>query len=147
MRSTGPVSRSLESIEAERRVISNAAASRRHRRLRAASNADPTNQPATKEELVVRRPRTSERAMAVAPRFFVSCRRSLRRAPVEEYKEKDAPFAYYYPPAPDGSRPGIYYANGYDLPSRKYTKLATTTYHEAAPAITSRSRWRWRTRT
>ena len=53
--------------------------------------------------------------------------------PVEEYKEKDAPFAYYYPPAPDGSRPGIYYANGYDLPSRKYTKLATTTFHEAAP--------------
>ena len=52
---------------------------------------------------------------------------------VEEYKEKDAPFAYYYPPAADGSRDGIYYANGYDLPSRKYTKLASTTYHEAAP--------------
>ena len=29
--------------------------------------------------------------------------------------------------------PGIYYANGYDLPSRKYTKLASTTYHEAVP--------------
>ena len=59
--------------------------------------------------------------------------RAARSAPVEEYKEQDAPFAYYYPPAPDGSRPGIYYANGYDLPSRKYTKLATTTYHEAVP--------------
>ena len=52
---------------------------------------------------------------------------------VEEFKEKDAPFAYYFPPSTDGSRPGIYYANGYDLPSRKYTKLATTTYHEAVP--------------
>ena len=60
-------------------------------------------------------------------------RRRARSAPVEEYKEKDAPFAYYYPPAADGSRPGIYYVNGYDLPSRKYTKLATTTYHEAVP--------------
>ncbi|HYC07708.1 MAG TPA: DUF885 domain-containing protein, partial [Candidatus Binatia bacterium] len=53
--------------------------------------------------------------------------------PVEEFKEADSPFAYYYPPAQDGSRPGIYYANGYDLPSRHYSSLATTTYHEAVP--------------
>src|SRR4030095_387434 len=52
---------------------------------------------------------------------------------VEEFKEKDAPFAYYFPPSTDGSRSGIYYANGYDLPNRKYTKLASTTYHEAVP--------------
>ena len=72
--------------------------------------------------------------MAAAPRYFgVLPRAGCEVRPVEEYKEKDAPFAYYYPPAADGSRPGIYYANGYDLPSRKYTKLATTTYHEAAP--------------
>ena len=57
----------------------------------------------------------------------------LQVRPVEEYKEKDAPFAYYYPPSATGDRDGIYYANGYDLPSRKYTKLASTTYHEAAP--------------
>ncbi len=72
--------------------------------------------------------------MAAAPGFFgVLPRAHCDVRPVEEYKEKDAPFAYYYPPAPDGSRPGIYYANGYDLPSRKFTKLAATTYHEAAP--------------
>ena len=53
--------------------------------------------------------------------------------PVEEFKEKDSPFAYYFPPSTDGSRSGIYYANGYDLPSRKFSKLATTTYHEAVP--------------
>ena len=72
--------------------------------------------------------------MALAPRFFGACRGpAARSAPVEEYKEKDAPFAYYFPPTPDGSRPGIYYANTYDLPSRTYSKLATTTYHEAVP--------------
>ena len=88
----------------------------------------------TKDELVERATEDIERALAVAPRFFgVLPRAECEVRPVEEYKEKDAPFAYYYPPAPDGSRPGIYYANGYDLPSRKYTKLATTTYHEAAP--------------
>jgi uncharacterized protein (DUF885 family) len=72
--------------------------------------------------------------MAAAPIFFgglpkAGCEVRI----VEEFKEKDAPFAYYFPPATDGSRGGVYYANGYDLPSRKYTKLATTTYHEAVP--------------
>ena len=72
--------------------------------------------------------------MSIAPRYFgVLPRAACEVRAVEEYKERDAPFAYYYPPSPDGSRPGIYYANGYDLPSRKYTKLATTTYHEAVP--------------
>ena len=72
--------------------------------------------------------------MAVAPRFFGTLPKAgCDVKPVEEFKEKDAPFAYYFPPSTDGSRPGIYYANGYDLPSRKYTKLASTTYHEAVP--------------
>ena len=47
--------------------------------------------------------------------------------PVEPFKEKDAPFAYYFPPTPDGSRGGIYYVNTYDLPSRTFSKLASTT--------------------
>jgi uncharacterized protein (DUF885 family) len=92
------------------------------------------NTPATKDELVERAREDIDRAMAAAPRFFgVLPKAGLEVRPVEEYKERDAPFAYYYPPAADGSRDGIYYANGFDLPSRKYSKLASTTYHEAAP--------------
>jgi uncharacterized protein (DUF885 family) len=53
--------------------------------------------------------------------------------PVEEFMEADAPFAFYYPPAVDGSRPGIYFVNAGDLPSRYLSNLATTTYHEAVP--------------
>jgi uncharacterized protein (DUF885 family) len=125
----------LESIETERRVITRAAGfGDDTAAYRAALDADPANTPGTKDELVARATEDIERAMAVAPRFFgVLPKAPCDVRPVEEYKEKDAPFAYYYPPAPDGSRPGIYYANGYDLPSRTYTKLATTTYHEAAP--------------
>ena len=94
----------------------------------------PGNTPASKEELVDRAREDIDRAMAAAPGFFgVLPRAGLGVRPVEEYKEKDAPFAYYYPPSATGERNGIYYANGYDLPSRKYTKLASTTYHEAAP--------------
>ena len=125
----------LESIEAERRAIARAAGfGDDTAAYRASLDADPANTPSTKDELVARATEDIERAMAIAPRYFgVLPRAACDVRPVEEYKEKDAPFAYYYPPAPDGSRPGIYYANGYDLPSRKYTKLATTTYHEAAP--------------
>ncbi len=72
--------------------------------------------------------------MAIAPRYFGRLPRTACEVrPVEDFKEADSPFAYYYPPTTDGSRPGIYYANGYDLPSRNYTKLASTTYHEAVP--------------
>ena len=125
----------LESIEAERRVIARAAGfGDDTAAYRASLDADVANTPQTKDELVERATEDIERAMAIAPRYFGVLPRAVCEVrPVEEYKERDAPFAYYYPPSPDGSRPGIYYANGYDLPSRKYSKLATTTYHEAAP--------------
>lgn len=125
----------LESIDAERRVIARGAGfGDDTAAFRAALDVDPANHPRTKGELVAHAREDIDRAMAVAPRYFgVLPRAGCEVRAVEEYKEKDAPFAYYYPPAPDGSRPGIYYANGYDLPSRTYTSLATTTYHEAAP--------------
>ena len=125
----------LESIEAERREITRVAGfGDDTAAYRAALDADIDNTPQTKDELVARATEDIERAMAIAPRYFGTLPRAgCDVRPVEEYKEKDAPFAYYFPPSPDGSRLGIYYANGYDLPSRKYTKLATTTYHEAVP--------------
>ena len=125
----------LETIEEERRAISRAAGfgddTDAYRR---SIEADPANLPHSKDELVARATEDIERGLAAAPRFFgVLPRTGVGVRPVEEFKEKDAPFAYYYPPTADGSRQGIYYANGYDLPSRTYTKLATTTYHEAVP--------------
>jgi uncharacterized protein (DUF885 family) len=101
---------------------------------RASLEADPDNTPTSKDELVARAREDIERAMAIAPSYFGTLPRAgCDVKPVEEFKEQDAPFAYYFPPSTDGTRPGIYYANGYDLPSRKYSKLASTTYHEAVP--------------
>ncbi|MDF2733453.1 MAG: hypothetical protein K0S97_76 [Chloroflexota bacterium] len=125
----------LETIEDERRVIARAAGfGEDTAAYRASLDADDANTPRTKDQLVQRAAEDVERAMAAAPRYFGRLPvAGLDVRPVEEYKERDAPFAYYYPPSANGSRDGIYYANGYDLPSRKYTKLASTTYHEAAP--------------
>jgi uncharacterized protein (DUF885 family) len=125
----------LEEIEAQRREISQAAGfGDDTHKYRASLTADPSNIPPSRDALIERATEDIERAMAAAPRFFGRLPRAgCEVRPVEEFKERDAPFAYYFPPAIDGSRSGIYYVNAYDLPSRTYTKLATTTYHEAVP--------------
>jgi uncharacterized protein (DUF885 family) len=125
----------LAAIDDERRAIAGVAGfGDDMAAYRAALDEAPGNTPATKDELVERAREDIDRAMAEAPRFFGALPKAgLEVRAVEEYKEKDAPFAYYYPPSATGDRNGIYYANGYDLASRKYTKLASTTYHEAAP--------------
>jgi uncharacterized protein (DUF885 family) len=124
----------LAKVDEGRRAIASASGAGSPAAYRQRLADDPANTPRTKDELLERAREDIDRAMAVAPRFFGRLPKSgVEVMAVEEFKEKDAPFAYYFPPSPDGTRPGIYYANGYDLPSRKYTKLATTTYHEAVP--------------
>jgi uncharacterized protein (DUF885 family) len=125
----------LASIEQERRVIARAAGfgddTAAYRRARA---VDPANIPASRQALVDRAIEDIERANAAAAGSFGRTPASACRVlPVEEYKEKDAPFAYYYPPTPDGSRPGTYYVNTYDLEKRLLSNLASVTYHEATP--------------
>jgi uncharacterized protein (DUF885 family) len=125
----------LADLDAERRALAaDAGFGDDVAAYRGALAADPANIPASREALVLRATEDIERAMALAPDWFgrlPSAGCVVR--PVEAFKERDAPFAYYYPPARDGSRPGTYYVNTYDLESRAFTKLATTTYHEAVP--------------
>ena len=55
----------------------------------------------------------------------------VRRVP--EFKEKTAPGGYYEPPAMDGSRPGVFYANLYDIKATPKYGMRSLTYHEAIP--------------
>jgi len=125
----------LADIEAERRVIARAAGfGDDTRAYRAFLTHDPANIPGSRQELVDRALEDIERAnTAASSAFGRTPRAECRVLPVEEFKERDAPFAYYIPPTADGSRPGIYYVNTFDLPSRLYSRLASTTYHEATP--------------
>jgi uncharacterized protein (DUF885 family) len=52
---------------------------------------------------------------------------------VEPYREKTAGEAFYQGPAPDGSRPGIYYINLYDMKQMPKYQLEALAYHEAIP--------------
>ncbi len=60
-------------------------------------------------------------------------RRQCEVRAVESYQEAEAPPAFYFPPAPDGSRGGIYYVNTYQPESRPLHRFAAITYHEATP--------------
>ena len=97
-------------------------------------DASGRNRPASKDALVRLAEEQVQRGWDAARRFFgrmPSANCEVR--PVEEFREADMPFAFYQPPSEDGSRPGIYYVNAYDLESRPLHHLATTTYHEANP--------------
>ena len=52
---------------------------------------------------------------------------------VEPFREKSAGKAFYQSPAPDGSRPGIYYANLYDMKDMPRFQLEALAYHEGIP--------------
>ena len=125
----------LETIEAERRTIARSAGfGDDTMAYRNSLAADPANQAPSRDTLIARAEEDIDRALAAAPSMFRRIPRSgCRVIAVEEYKERDAPFAYYYPPSADTTRPGTYYVNTFDLPSRTYSRLASTTYHEAIP--------------
>jgi uncharacterized protein (DUF885 family) len=52
---------------------------------------------------------------------------------VEAFREKSAGKAFYQRPAPDGSRPGTYYANLYNMADMPMTEVEALFYHEGIP--------------
>ena len=57
----------------------------------------------------------------------------LEIRPYEEFREKYEAGGSYQQGTPDGSRPGIFYFNAYDLPSRTTPGMTTLYLHEGAP--------------
>jgi len=52
---------------------------------------------------------------------------------VEPFREKSAGKAFYQQPALDGSRPGTYYANLYDMKAMPKYEMEALAYHEGIP--------------
>jgi uncharacterized protein (DUF885 family) len=53
--------------------------------------------------------------------------------PVEAFREKSAGGAFYEDPAPDGSRPGRYYINLYNMDDQAIYQMEALAYHEGIP--------------
>lgn len=65
--------------------------------------------------------------------FIVKPKAGLKVKAVEAFREKAAGKAFYQQPAPDGSRPGIYYANLYDMEAMPTYQMEALAYHEGIP--------------
>ena len=71
---------------------------------------------------------------AKLPAYFSTLPKTkLEIRPYEPFREKFEAGGSYESGTPDGSRPGIFYFNAYDLPSRTTPGMTTLYLHEGAP--------------
>ncbi|MBA3512515.1 DUF885 family protein [Sphingomonas sp.] len=78
--------------------------------------------------------KAQSQVQSVLPRFFGTLPKApLLIKPVEPFREKSAGKAFYQDPPPDGSRPGIYYVNLYDMKDMPWTEVEALYCHEGIP--------------
>lgn len=65
--------------------------------------------------------------------FITKPKADLQVKRVESFREKSAGKAFYERPAPDGSRPGLYYANLYTTADMPVYQMEALAYHEGIP--------------
>lgn len=71
---------------------------------------------------------------AKVPEYFSTIPKSkLEIRPYEPFREKFEAGGSYESGTPDGQRPGVFYFNAYDLPSRTTPGMTTLYLHEGAP--------------
>lgn len=89
---------------------------------------------ASEEALLARYRGLESKVNASVPRLFSLVPKApFEIRPVEPYRAQSAAGGSYMRPSGDGSRPGIFYVNSYDLPSRKTWDAEDLYLHEAIP--------------
>lgn len=69
----------------------------------------------------------------IAPLFSLLPESPLEIRPYEPFREQFEAGGSYNPGTPDGSRPGVFYFNAYNLPERLTPGMTTLYLHEGAP--------------
>jgi len=95
---------------------------------------DPKLKVKSREELTRRYYDVGKAVDAKLPEYFSTIPKAkLEIRPYEPFREKFEAGGSYQPGTPDGSRPGTFYFNAYDLPSRTTPGITTLYLHEGAP--------------
>jgi uncharacterized protein (DUF885 family) len=95
---------------------------------------DPKFKPATREGLTQGYYDIGKKVdTVISSQFKYLPKAPLEIRPYEEYREKFEAGGSYQGGTPDGKRPGIFYFNAYDLPSRTTPGMTTLYLHEGAP--------------
>ena len=110
----------------------------------AASNSSPTcatsrdvyypNDAAGRQRYLDETQKAKAAIEAELPQYFGTLpKAALVVKPVEPFREKSAGKAFYSDPTPDGSRPGTYYVNLYDMNDMPSTEVEALFCHEGLP--------------
>ena len=92
------------------------------------------NDAAGKQRYVDESKKAQATIAAALPRYFGTLPKApLLIKPVEPFREKSAGKAFYQDPPPDGSRPGTYYVNLYDMNDMPSTEVEALFCHEGIP--------------
>jgi uncharacterized protein (DUF885 family) len=95
---------------------------------------DPKFKPASREALTQGYVAIGGRVGTSLPKLFSTVpKTTLDIRPVPALTEKGAARGSYMQGSPDGARPGVFYFNAYDLPSRTTPGMETLYLHEGAP--------------
>ena len=95
---------------------------------------DPKLKAKSREDLTQRYYAVGKAVDAKLPAYFSTLPKAkLEIRPYEPFREKFEAGGSYQSGTPDGSRPGIFYFNAYDLPSRTTPGVTTLYLHEGAP--------------
>ena len=98
------------------------------------ARTDPRYFPKTRDEYLAKTDAALKAMQAKLPEYFATLPKDpLVVKPVEAFREKSAGKAFYGRPAPDGSRPGTYYVNLYDLKAMSLNELEALAFHEGVP--------------
>ncbi|MGI8706416.1 MAG: DUF885 domain-containing protein [Sphingomicrobium sp.] len=95
---------------------------------------DPKLKVKSREELTQSYYDVGKAVDAKLPEYFSTMpKAALEIRPYEPFREKFEAGGSYQSGTPDGTRPGIFYFNAYDLPSRTTPEITTLYLHEGAP--------------
>lgn len=95
---------------------------------------DPSLRYSSGDDVMADARTTLEAALAAMHEWFGRLPQSACAIePVPEFLAADAPAAYYYPPAGDGSRGGTYYVNTHSPEDKSRYETASIAFHEAIP--------------
>ena len=98
--------------------------------LRSSPRFQPKSAVALRDGYVAIKAKVEQR---IPEQFALLPRSALEIRPVPAYQEKTAAGGSYNPGSADGTRPGIFYYNSYDLPSRSTWEMETLFLHEGEP--------------
>lgn len=95
---------------------------------------DPRFHPKSREELAAAFAKVAREVDRQAPRFFLHIpKTALLIEPYPAFREKYEAGGSYTQGSEDGTKPGVFHYNAYDLPSRFLTGTTTLYLHEGAP--------------